>query len=199
MIPTKRNLSVRLEELEQGLIDQDGRLELLDGPGIEYRSEPDLTDDLVSAGFVVEREERVHNNGNEDVVLYTTPSAFEVFYAVLWHYPGPTAPRDDVCIAWEDDRLEQVLDSAEYPIAYTPPDCPANASIVVEGDGWRAIAPTERVIENMVLRRSSAESYGYKIIGPVGVPIENSREYDFVEVDADPVPYVDRRPANFKA
>jgi len=194
MRPTRRNLEKRLGDLEDQVTAEGDRLEMLGGYALMYAGEPTLSDYLVSLGFVVEREEREHGNGHEDVVVYTTPSASDVFHSVLWHYDGPTAPRDDLRIAWDDDRLEAVLADAEYPAEYDPPELPDDPVVVDEGDGWRAVTPAEYVVENMVLKRSAAENYGYDILGPVPSRIDEGDEHDLVEVDADPVPYADRRP-----
>ena len=198
---SKRNIKNRIEALEKRLNDledqvtaEGDRLEMLAGYGFMYADEPALTDYLVSLGFVVEREEQVHGNGYEDVMVHTTPSASDVFHSVLWHYDGPTAPRDDLRIAWDDNRLKAVLANAEYPVEHNTPEFPDDLVIVDEGDGWRAVALADHAVENMVLKRSTAENYGYDIIGSVPSRIDDADEYDLVEVDAEPVPYADRRP-----
>ncbi|MFC7155181.1 hypothetical protein ACFQPA_06895 [Halomarina halobia] len=191
---SKRTLEQRLGELEGQVTTEGDRLETLAGDALMYADEPALTDYLVSLGFVVEREERVHSTGHEDVMVHTTPSASDVFHSVRWHSDGPTTPHDACRIAWADDRLEAVLATAEHPVEYDTPELPIDSVTVDEGDGWRAIAPAGHVVENMVLRRSAAENYGYKILGPVPSRIADADELDLVEVDAVPVPYADRRP-----
>jgi len=199
MRPTRRKLEKRLGDLEDQVTTEGDRLEMLGGYGLMYADEPALSDYLFSLGYVVEREERVHGNGHEDVVVHTTPSASDVFHSVLWHYDGPTAPRDDLRIAWDDDRFEAVLADAEYSAEHDTPELPDDPVVVDEGDGWRAIAPAECVVENMVLKRSAAENYGYNILGPVPSRIDDAGEHDLVEVDADPVPYANRRPTTPRA
>lgn len=190
---TKRSIEKRIEHLEEGLAIEKDRLELLVGPGLWYGPEPELTNLLISRGFVVEREDQVHKKRHQHVQLHTIPSAFNVFQSILWHYDGPTAAQDDVRVMWEDAHREQVVSNATYPVEYSDPDLPDNPIVVDEGDGWMAVAPADRVVENMVLRRSAAEQYGYEIRDPVPSWIDDADEYDLVEVDADPVPYGDRR------
>lgn len=199
MRPTRRNLEKRLGDLEDQVTTEGDRLEMLAGYGLMHADEPALTNYLVSLGFVVECEERVHGNGHEDVMVHTTPSASDVFHSVLWHYDGPTAPRDDLRIAWDDDRLEAVVANADHPVEHDTPKFPDDPVVVDEGDGWRVLAPTEHAVENMVLKRSAAENYGYDILGPVPSRIDDADEHDLVEVDADPVPYADRRPTTPRA
>lgn len=194
MRPTRRNLEKRLDDLEDQVTAEGDRLEMLAGYGLMYADEPALTDYLVSLGFVVEREERVHGNGHEDVMVHTTPSGSDVFHSVLWHHDGLTAPRDDLRIVWDDRRLEAVLANAEYPVEHEAPELPDDPVIVDEGDGWKAVAPADHVVENMVLKRSAAENYGYDILGPVPPRIAAAAEHDLVEVDAEPTPYTERRP-----
>ena len=98
MVPTKRTIDARLEELERKVGEKRERTEILSGPAITTAPEPQLTDYLVSLGFVVEQEVRTHSSGYEDVVLRSTPDAIELFNTVLWHYEGPTVHRDDVRI-----------------------------------------------------------------------------------------------------
>lgn len=194
MRPTRRNLEKRLDDLEDQVTAEGDRLEMLAGYGLMYADEPALTDYLVSLGFVVEREERVHGNGHEDVMVHTTPSGSDVFHSVLWHHDGLTAPRDDLRIVWDDRRLEAVLANAEYPVEHEAPELPDDPVIVDEGDGWKAVAPADHLVENMVLKRSAAENYGYDILGPVPSRIAAAAEHDLVEVDAEPTPYTERRP-----
>ena len=49
------------------------------------------------------------------------------------------------------------------------------------------------IVENAILRRAAAERYGYEILRPVPPAIEYAEEYDFVEVNREPVPYIERR------
>ena len=199
MRPTRRNLEKRLNELEDQVTAEGDRFEMLTGYAFMYADEPALTDYLVSLEFVVECEEQVYGNGHEDVLVHTTPSASDVFHSVLWHYDGSTAPRDDLRIAWDDDHLEAVLANAEHPVEHDTPEFSADPVVGDEGDGWRVVAPADHVVENMVLKRSATENYGYDILGSVPSRIDDVDEYDLVEVDADPVPYADRRPTTPRA
>lgn len=186
---TKRRIERKLKTLEEAAAaeseNEKERLEI--HPALLLcKPEPELTDLLRSRGFVVEREEQIHGNGTEDVVLHTTPSVRDVFQEVSWHHAGPTAVPDDVRIVWEDDYLEQVLADAEYPTEYGEPEVPAAPFVVDEGDGWQAVVPSDRVVTQMVHRRCGAEYHGLDILGPVELPVADADEYDLVEVDADP-------------
>lgn len=182
---TKRDIEARLEAIEERRTD-DERMEWLIGPMMWFESEPRITDYLASRGFVVERGERHHDTGASDVRIQTTPPAADVLLGILWHYPGPTAPRDAVRIHWEDSRREQVVAEAEHPVEYSQPEPPADPVVVAEGDGWRAVAPEECVVEHLVCRRSAAAKTDHEILGSVPSAIEDADEYDLVEVDADP-------------
>jgi len=193
MTPTKRSIEARLEDLERKVDERNERWELHFGPGMMMAPEPQLTDYLVSLGFVVEREVRNHSNGHEDVVLRTIPDAIGLFNTVLWHYEGPTVHRDDVRIMWEDDTLEATLAGVEHHVEHSEPDYPTSWTSVDEGDGWTAVAPTDRVVSNAIVRRSEAESNGHDILRSVPSYIPDADEYDLVEVDMEPLPYADRR------
>lgn len=191
---TKRSLERRLEAVEENVTSEKDRLKIHFGNGFMYETEPKLTIALRSRGFVIEREERVHENGNEDVRLHTTPSTPDVFSAISWHHGGPTANHNDVRIIWEDERLEQVLADATYATEYAESDVPAgvDTTVVTEGEGWKAVVRADRVITNMVHRRSDAEYHGFEILGPVELPLSDNEKYDLVEVNADPD--ADRQP-----
>ena len=193
MLPTKRTIDARLEELERKVGEKRERWELHFGPGMMTAPEPRLTDYLVSLGFVVDREVRTHSTGHEDVVLRSTPDAIGLFNTVLWHYEGPTVHRDEVRIVWEDDALEATLTGVEHDVEYSEPDYPASWTSVDEGDGWTAVAPTDRVVSNAIVRRSAAKSNGYDILRSVPSYIPDADKHDLVEVDMEPLPYADRR------
>lgn len=192
MRPTRQNLEKRLSTLEAQSSTDGDRLEMLAGKTFMYDNEPTLTNYLVSLGFVVAREQQVHSTGSENVLLHTTPSADDLFHSILWHYGGPTAPRDDLRIIWDSEQLETVIAAAEHPVEHHPSGPHTDAVVVNKGDGWEALAPDEYVVENMVCKRSEAENAGYDILGPVPPQIEDADTFDLVEVDADPITYSER-------
>lgn len=188
---TKRDIERRLEALEQETASEDDdedeteRLEFHFGVYM-YEPEPQLTKALQELGFVVEREEKGTKDGEGGIILHTTPSATDVFGEVSWSRPGLTAVVGDIRIVWDDERREEVLANAEYPTAYGEATVPADPVVVDEGDGWKAVVPSDRVITRMVHRRNDAEYHGFEILGPVELPLQDAAEYDLVEVDADP-------------
>lgn len=196
---TKRELERKLADLEAQKRtdvpedDDRERIEACFDGMYMYEPEPDLTNALGSLGFVVERDVQDYANGGA-VRLRTTPSAGDILGTVGWRHDGPTADHNDIRIIWEADRLEQVRADAEHPTVYTEPDVPdaADRTVVAEGDGWKAVVPSDRLITNMVQRRSKAESHGFDILGPVELPLEDTDQYDLVEVDA--APDEDRQP-----
>ena len=193
MFPTKRTINARLEALEEETTNENPRLEVL--PEVmRYNTEPRLTADLMFRGFVVEREPQTDGPGRSMVRLQTTPSMRDVTHAVLWHTEGPTAPKDEIRIAWDDDRREAVLEAADSDVVSETPTLPSDPVVVADGDGWEAVVTADRVVENMILRQAEAETFDYEILGPVPPWIDGTDEYDLVEVDAEPVPYADRRP-----
>ena len=187
MVPTKRTIDARLEELERKVGEKRERTEILIGYGVSVAPEPQLTDYLVSLGFVVEREVRTHSSGYEDVQLHTTPSSPEIFQSICWHSTGRTALREDIRIMWEEDSREAILADADYPARYIEPDYPDGPIVVEEGDGWMAVVPQDRVIKNTVTRRSTAERQGYEIIRSVPSWVPDADEYDLVEVSTETV------------
>lgn len=191
MFPTKRSIAARIDALEADITTAGDRLEVLP-KSMLYADEPRLTVSLASRGFVVEREPQTDGPADPMVRLQTTPSLREVSQAVLWHTEGPTAVSDDVRIAWDDDRLAEILAAADAEVVHDVPDLPDERVVVAEGEGWEAVAPADRVVETMILRRSAAENADYEIRGPVPPWVDGADEYDLVEVDADPVPYADR-------
>jgi hypothetical protein len=186
---TKRELKRDLEEIADTTTDTP--TELIAEMPLWMADEPELSEHLSTRGFVVEREERVHDNGYRDVLLHTTPSANDVFHQIAWHWGGPTAPKEAVRVRFDETRREAVLEAAEYPVVYEQPSLPEEPVTVVEGDGWEAVAEADLVAENMVLRRSTAKQAGYEIIGEAP-PIPDRDTYDLVEVDAPAVPYSER-------
>lgn len=184
-------LKRRLDNLEEQVTSEQGRIEALAEMALWHAPEPEFTDYLASRGFVVEREERRHDNGHQDVLLHTTPSAADIFHSIVWHHEGPTLPRDEIRILWEDSALETVLSSTEHPAEHEPQN-PDETTVVVEGDGWHAVGPSERVIENMVIRRSTAERHDFEILRSVPSSVEDADEYDLVEVNAELAPYSNR-------
>lgn len=189
---TKREIRRRLEALEERTADADERLEILSGPSLMMATEPHLSAPLAAQGFVVEREERTHGNGHGNVLVYATPAAGDLRHSLLWHYPGPTAPREDLCILRDDDRHAQICAESDHPLTFERPDPPSDPVVIEDGDGWRAVVPGDRAIESMILRRGSAERSSHDIRGPVELPIANADEYDLVVLDADPIPYGER-------
>jgi len=186
---SKREIERDLETLG-GTVDG-SRTELIAGMVMWWGEEPELTEYLASRGFVVEREERTHDNGHRDVLLHPTPDVKDVFHSVTWHYPGPTTPNDAVRIRWDADAREEAVDAAEYPVEYDAPDPPEEPISVVEGDGWAAVAEADLVAENMVDRRSKAEREGLEILGEAP-PVSDREKHDLVEIDAAPVAYGER-------
>jgi hypothetical protein len=186
---SKRELERAFESLSEAT---GGSLtEMVSGMGLWFGDAPELTDYLATRGFVVERKIRTHDNGHQDVVLYPTPGAMDIFNELTWHSPGPTAPNDAIRIEWSDDALEAALDAAEHPVEHNTVELPADPVTVTEGDGWRAVAARELVAENMVDRRSRAEQQGLKILGNAP-PVSDREKHDLVELDAEPVAYSKR-------
>lgn len=185
-------LQDRLDAVERAVDGPETRTELIADMALWSGEEPELTEYLTTRGFVVEREVRKHDNGYQDVLLHTTPSAKDVFYSATWHYGGPTTPNDAVRMRWGTDALEDALDAVEHPVRHEEPELPDDPVTVVDGDGWDAVAEAELVAERMVDRRSRAEREGWDIIGDAP-PIPDREKYDLVEIDADPVVYSDRR------
>lgn len=95
-------------------------------------------------------------------------------------------------IVWEDERREQVLADATYPVTDAEPDVPADPFLIAEDAGWRAVAPTDQVITNLVKQRRDVERHGFEILGPVDLPLTDADKYALGEIDADPD--VDRQP-----
>ncbi|KAB7514656.1 hypothetical protein DM867_05940 [Halosegnis rubeus] len=189
---SRREIRDRTAALEDRTTEAGERLETVVGGGLMIATEPQLSAPVAAQGFVVEREARTHDTGHEDVVLHTTPSVSELRHSLLWYYPGPTAPREDLRILWADDRHDQVCAAATHPIIFDRPDPPPEPVVIKEGDGWRAVVPAARTIESMILRRGNAERSSHDIRGPVELPIADADEYDLVVLDAAPVPYDER-------
>lgn len=186
------DLRDRLDTVEQAVEGPETRTELVSEMFLWRGEEPELTEYLSTRGFVVKREVRNFDNGYQDVLLHTTPSAKDVFYSVTWHYGGPTTPNDAVRIRWDANALEDALDTAEHPVRHEDPELPDDPVTVVDGDGWDAVAEADLVAERMVGRRSRAEREGWDIIGEAP-PIPDREKYDLVEIDADPRVYSARR------
>jgi len=154
-------LKDRIDVVEQAVDGPESRTEMVDEMALWSGEEPELTNYLTTRGFVVEREERIHDNGYRDLMLHTTPSAKDVFYSITWHYGGPTTPNDAVRIRWNDaDALDAALDAADHPVRHEDPLLPDDPVTVVEGDGWDAVADPDLVAERMVDRRSRAKKEG---------------------------------------
>lgn len=183
---SKRQLKARIEALEEMIAPEDDRDELLLGPGIRIESEPQLTERLAARGFIVEREVRTFATDYEDVLLQTTPSAPEILHDVLWHAPGPTAPRADVCIDWIRDPRETVIEAAKHPVRWTAPDLPAEPAVVASDESWMAVVPADQCLDYLVMRRGRAERSPYEIREPVEVSLDHADDYDLVTVDAPP-------------
>ena len=71
----------------------------------------DLTERFVAAGHVVERAPR----SQDTVTLRLTPEHRDVYSSLGWAAPGPTAPRRQVRIRWDDPEAR------EATIAPAPP------------------------------------------------------------------------------
>lgn len=185
---SKREIERAVDDLADTATTSRG--EFIAGMALWCGEEPELTEYLTTRGFVVEREVRTHN-GHEDVILHTTPPAVDVFHQITWHYGGPTTPNDAVRVRFDEDRREEALATAEYPVEYEEPPLPEEPITVVDGDGWEAVAEADLVAENMVDRRSKAEREGLEVLGEAP-PIPDREKYDLVEINARPVVYSKR-------
>lgn len=134
---------------------------------------------------MVEREERSHDTGYEDVLLHTTPSTAEILDDILWHRSGPTAPRDDVRIDWVDGHRETVLAAVDHPVQWKDPDLPATRLSYLRVTAGRPSSPLTGV-SNLVMRRGRAERSPYDIRGSVELPLADADDYDLVTVAAPP-------------
>jgi hypothetical protein len=65
-----------------------------------------------------------------------------------------------VQIVWDADRLEEVIENADHPVKYEPSDLPDDPAVVVGGDGWEAVVPVDRVIENSIMKRRKRRNMG---------------------------------------
>lgn len=192
MMPTKRSIKRAIEALKE-----DAASEPLEEAGDSEDEHLEIIPDVmctgpaptVSAfaqhrGFVVERGEA----NAAYTPLQTIPSMRAVYTPARWHMPGPTARPAAIQIAWEADRLAAALEAADTP-TYEPAPLPDERVSITSGDGWEAVAPADHVVENMVLSRPEAESWGYPVLGPAPDWVGDN----FVEVDAEPIPYGERR------
>jgi hypothetical protein len=198
---TIRNARNRLEALEERHAVTDERIEFCVGYGIMYAPEPQLTEYLASLGFMVEREERVFENGNQDVMLRTTPSLSDFFGFLQWYSEGTTTDPDNARILWYDDGLDAVVTDAEHPVVYEEPTLPgcgpefddpeslSDLTVVGGGEGWDLGVHPECHVWEMILPRSEATRYGFEILNDVPSWIPIPTGLDLVVVDFEPLPY----------